>query len=120
MTTGASDDIKRATRIAREMVVTFGMSSLGPINLGPDYDDDYGNYLAEPSKVGDETQRKIDIEVKKIMDEAFEKAKIILKEQRTKLDAVAEELLKVETLDGDRFKQIMNGDTNENSTSNQV
>ncbi len=110
MTTGASDDIKRATRIAREMVVTFGMSSLGPINLGPDYEEDYGNYYPDPSKVGEQTQEKIDAEIKKLMEEAFEKAKRILKENRAKLDAVAEELLKIETMDGERFKEIMKGE----------
>ncbi len=110
MTTGASDDIKRATRIAQEMVITFGMSELGPINLGPQYDDDYG-YM-EQQHVSEETQKRIDTAVKKIMDEAYVKAQNLLKENRTKLDQVAEELLKIETMDGQRFKEIMSETNN--------
>jgi cell division protease FtsH len=107
MTTGASDDIKRATKIAQEMVVSFGMSELGPINLGAQYDEDYG-YM-ESQHVSEETQKRIDAAVKKIMDEAYVKAQNLLKENRAKLDQVAEELLKIETMDGERFKEIMNG-----------
>lgn len=111
MTTGASDDIKRATHIAREMVITFGMGKLGPINLSPDFDEDYGAYYADPQKVSDSTQEKIDQEVQNLISVAYEKAKKIIKENRSKLDAVAEELLKIETMDGERFREIMSGDT---------
>lgn len=117
MTTGASDDIKRATRIAKEMIVTFGMGQMGPINLTPDFDEDYGSYYADPQKVSDVTQQKIDEEVQNLMSEAYEKAKKIIRENREKLDKVAEELLKIETMDGDRFKEIMNGDTKTNLES---
>jgi cell division protease FtsH len=105
MTTGASDDIKRATKIAQEMVVSFGMSELGPINLGAQYDEDYG--YVEQQHVSEETQKRIDAAVKKITDEAYAKAQNLLKNNRAKLDLVAEELLKIETMDGERFKQIM-------------
>jgi len=107
MTTGASDDIKRATRIAREMIVTFGMGDFGPINLTPDIDEDYGAFYAEPQKVSDQTQQKIDKEVQSLIAIAYEKAKKIILENRARLDDVALELLKIETMDGDRFKEIM-------------
>ncbi len=106
MTTGASDDIKRATKIAQEMVMIFGMSDLGPINLGP-YTDEDSPYYYEPPKVSEETQKKIDAAVKKIMDEAYTRAKTILLQNRAKLDVVAGELLKVETMDGEKFKELM-------------
>lgn len=107
MTTGASDDIKRATRIASEMVVSFGMSSLGPINFDPSSYDEESGYFYEPAKISENTRVQIDTEIKKIMDEAFAKAEKIVRENRSRLDLVAQELLKIETMDGERFREIM-------------
>jgi cell division protease FtsH len=118
MTTGASDDIKRATRIAKEMIVAFGMGEMGPINLGPDFDEDYSSYYTDPQKVSDKTQEKIDTEVQKLMSESYEKAKKIILDNRSKLDQVAEELLSIETMDGDRFKEIMSGNTTNLESTN--
>lgn len=103
ITTGAADDIEKASQVARTMVIDYGMSSLGPINLDRErsrmYGEDYG--------ISEGLQAKIDSEVSKIIDEAHKKAKTILITNRKKLDAVASELLKKETLEGDEFKGIV-------------
>lgn len=108
LTGGASNDIDRATRIARAMVIDYGMSTLGPINLGPQYDSsDYGRAIMEPSRVSQETQTLIDKEIEKIIASASKVAKDILTKHRSKLDQIAEKLLEVETLDADEFEKVV-------------
>ena len=108
LTGGASSDIERATRIARAMVVDYGMSPLGPVSFGPLYENtDYGRAGFEPPKVSEEMQAKIDHEMAGIIDLAMKKAEAMLKKYIKKLDAVAEKLLEVETLEGDEFEAIM-------------
>jgi len=102
MTTGASDDIAKATEVARTMVVEFGMSELGPINLDGERRSPY-----EQSTVSPEMAAKIDGQVKKITDEAYGKASDILKKLTDKLDILAEELLKKETIESDEFIRII-------------
>ncbi len=102
MTTGASDDIAKATEVARTMVVEFGMSELGPINLDGERRMPY-----EQSQVSPEMAAKIDGQVKKITDEAYGKAADILKKLTDKLDVLAEELLKKETIESDEFIRII-------------
>jgi cell division protease FtsH len=109
-TTGAANDIDQATRIAKDMVVEYGMSPLGPVNFGPERDiADYGRSWAEPPQISPEMQGKIDNEVKKIIDEGYQKAVATLRTARAKLDAVAESLLKKETLESEDFEEIMGG-----------
>lgn len=105
MTTGASDDIEKATDIARQMVVDYGMSSLGPIN----YDTERNRAYGEIAQLSQEMQAKIDDEVQKIMSQAYKIAQKILKDNRKKLDRVADTLLSIETLEGEEFKRIMDG-----------
>ena len=108
LTGGASSDIERATRIARAMVVDYGMSPLGPVNFGSLYENtDYGRAGFEPPKVSEEMQAKVDREIALIIDQAMKKAEIMLKKYIKKLDAVAAKLLDVETLEGDEFEAIM-------------
>jgi cell division protease FtsH len=108
LTGGASSDIDRATRIARAMVVDYGMSDLGPINLGPQYDtSSYGRAVMEPSKVSDELQSKVDAEMRKIIDDAMKATEKLLTKYRKQLDAVAEALLEKESLDTDEFEKVM-------------
>lgn len=102
ITTGASDDIAKATEVARTMVVEFGMSDLGPINLDGERHSPY-----EQSQVSPEMAAKIDGQVKKITDEAYGKASDILKKLKDKLDVLAEELLKKETIESDEFVRII-------------
>ncbi|KKQ73645.1 MAG: ATP-dependent zinc metalloprotease FtsH [Candidatus Woesebacteria bacterium GW2011_GWB1_38_5] len=109
MTSGASNDIEQATRLARAMVVEFGMSTLGPINLGPQYDaDEMGKAMYyEPANVSPAMQEKVDAEIKNIMDTAYKEAVLLVKKNKVKLDKVAEELLRTETLDRDQFEKIV-------------
>nr|MBI5455526.1 cell division protein FtsH [Candidatus Levybacteria bacterium] len=102
MTTGASDDIAKATEVARTMVVEYGMSDLGPINLDGDRRNPY-----EQSQVSPDMASKIDIQVKKLTDEGYRHALEILKRLSTKLDVLAKELLKKETIEGEEFAKII-------------
>ena len=109
MTSGASNDIEQATRLARAMVVDFGMSDLGPVNLGPQYDiDEMGKaQWYEPAQVSQAMQEKIDKEIGKIIDVAYKEAVEIVKGQRKILDKVVDGLLVKETLDRDDFEKIV-------------
>ncbi len=110
MTTGASNDIDKATSLARDMVVEFGMSKLGPINFGPTVDvTEWGGRYLNETHISPQMQSKIDDEVKSIMDVAYKQAEAILKKTKDKLDIVAGDLLKKETLEKEDFEKIMNG-----------
>jgi cell division protease FtsH len=106
MTSGASNDIERATALARAMVTDFGMSSLGPINLSPQPDPEYGPF-GDSGSVSDAMQEKVDAEVKSIIDTGYKQAVALLKKYKKPLDAVAVALLKKETLDRDDFEKIV-------------
>jgi len=118
MSAGASNDIQQATRLARAMVVNFGMSSLGPIDLGPqmDYDEMGKPAFFEPAQVSPAMQEKVDSEIKKIVDRAHEEAISKIEENRKALDAVVEKLLKKETLDREDFEKIVGKKPSEKST----
>jgi cell division protease FtsH len=108
MTTGVASDINQATRLAREMVIEYGMSELGPTNFGPQIDyTDWGKTFWEQAQVSPEMQAKIDSQVKNIIDECYKKATEILKKLKDNLDLVAQELLKKETLEREDFEKLM-------------
>ena len=109
MTSGASNDIAQATKIARAMVIEFGMSDLGPINLGDDMGmGDFGQMeWFEGAKNSPAFLEKIDIEVKKILDSCYKAAVKLVKEKRKLLDKVSDALIKKETLDRDDFEGIV-------------
>ena len=108
LTAGASSDIERATKVARAMVMDFGMSDLGPMQFSPQYDlSDYGRSWGEPLKVSDKLQEQVDGAVKNFVDEGLKKAIALLKKYRKQLDVVSEKLLEQESLDGDEFAQLM-------------
>lgn len=102
ITTGASNDIEKATQVARAMVMKFGMSELGPITLDLERQSFY-----EQNELSPEMQAKVDAQVKMILDQAYETSAKILKKLRKKLDTLAQELLKKETLDSDEFEKLM-------------
>jgi cell division protease FtsH len=106
-TAGASNDIERATRVARSMVVEYGMSKLGPMNFAPQYDRSYAKAWGEPHKISAQLQEKVDSEIRELIDEAQKKAMTLLKKHRKQLDDVTTKLLEVETLDGDEFERVM-------------
>ncbi len=109
MTSGASNDIAQATKIARAMVIEFGMSDLGPINLGDDTGmGDFGQMeWYEGAKNSPAFMEKIDTEVKKILDVGYKAAVKLIKEKRKLLDKVSKALLEKETLDRDQFEKIV-------------
>jgi len=109
MTSGAANDIAQATKIARAMVIEFGMSDLGPINLGDDMGlGDFGQMeWFEGAKNSPAFMEKIDTEVKKILDTGYKAAVKLIKEKRKLLDKVSEALLEKETLDRDQFEKIV-------------
>ena len=105
MTTGASDDIEKATYIARAMVVNFGMSSLGAIDLDPQNSEN----PYERSTMSDAMKNKVDLETSRIMEDAHKKATALVKKYRKKLDEVSAALLAQETLEAEEFEAIMKG-----------
>ena len=108
LTAGASSDIDRVTRIARAMVVDYGMSPLGPIDFGPQegYSEWGRNYL-EPTDVSDSKRAEIDGEVKRIVNICEKVTMQILKDQRKIMDAVVIELKEKESLERDDFERIV-------------
>lgn len=108
ISTGASNDIERATTIARKMVMDYGMSdSLGPIAFGSGHDEVFlGRDMGKDRKYSEETAHKIDKEIKNLIDEAYKKALTLLTDNRSKLNAVAEELLIREKLEAVDFQEI--------------
>jgi len=102
VTTGASDDITKATEVARMMVTEYGMSDLGPLNLSSDPRMPY-----EQSTVSEDMASKIDVQVKKITDEGYKEAITILSKLRKKLDVLAEKLLQKETLESEEFERLI-------------
>lgn len=107
LTAGASSDIDRATRIARAMVMDYGMSALGPMNFSPQYETNYSRSWGEPSKISDELQRQVDSEVQKFIEAGQKRALELLKKFRKELTKVSESLLELESLDGDEFEKLM-------------
>lgn len=108
LTAGASSDIERATRIARAMVMDFGMSDLGPMQFSPQYETaDYGRAWGEPMKVSDDLQKQVDVAVKKFVDDGQQRAVDLLKKYHKQLDTVSEKLIELESLDGDEFEALM-------------
>lgn len=109
MTSGAANDISQATKLSRAMVIEWGMSELGPVNMGPDMGlGDFGQLeYYEQSSVSPGVQEKIDNEVKRIIDVCYKNAVSLIRKNRTKLDKVASALLTKETLDRDEFEKIV-------------
>lgn len=109
MTSGASNDIAQATKIAKAMVVEFGMSDLGPINLGDDMSlGDFGQMeWYDGAKNSPAFMEKIDVEVKKFLDAGYKQAVKLIKEKRKLLDKVGKALIENETLDRDQFEEIV-------------
>lgn len=101
ITTGASNDLERATQVARSMVTQYGMSSLGPVVLGRQRHEVFlGRDLGEDRNYSDQIAFAIDEEVRKIVEECYIRVKNLLSENREKVDLVAETLLDREVMDG--------------------
>ena len=108
ITTGASNDIDRASQTARDMVARYGMSKrLGTISYLSDDEVFIGGSYGKTKSYSEQVAGTIDEEVKAVIDKAYDQALELLTANRDKLDAVAEFLLKHERMDGDKFKAIM-------------
>ena len=111
VTTGAANDIERATEIARNMVTKWGLSdAMGPLTYGENEGEVFlGRSVTKRREVSDETNRKIDAEVRKIVDHAYQTAHGILKKFNDMLHIMAEALMKYETINEVQIKEIMEG-----------
>ena len=111
ITTGASNDIQRATEIARNMVTKWGLSpKMGPLMYDEGGEEVFlGRSAGQPPKaMSDETARSIDAEVRNIIDECYQGAHQILEDNRKKLDVMADALMQYETIDAEQIDDIMN------------
>jgi cell division protease FtsH len=107
--TGASDDLEKATKLARKMVTAYGMSQkLGPLTFG-DRDElvFLGREIAEQRNYSDEVAEEIDQEVRRIVEEAYRRARNILTTYRDKLDVIARQLIQVETIERPEFEALV-------------
>jgi cell division protease FtsH len=110
VTTGAQDDIDRASKIARQMVCEWGMSRLGPLALGQRHEQVFlGRDIAATPDHSDRVAGEIDAEIHKIVDDAFEHAKTLLRENRAILDMIADTLVEKETIDVPELQRIFEG-----------
>jgi cell division protease FtsH len=109
VTTGAGNDLERATDLARKMVTRYGMSeSLGPMTFGQKEELVFlGREISEQRDYSEAVAQQIDQEVRRFIDEAHDRARRTLQEYRDKLVAVATRLVEIETLDSDEFEAIM-------------
>ena len=111
MTTGASNDFERATHIARDMVTRYGMSDLmGPMVYGENEGEVFlGRSITRTVNMSEETMRKVDGEIRKIIDQQYAVARKLLEDNRDKVEAMATALLELETIDADQIDDIMSG-----------
>jgi cell division protease FtsH len=111
ISTGASNDIERATEIARAMVTKYGMSNrLGPVNYSSADEVFLGKDFSTRRNYSEEMAKEIDEEVRSIIEKAFAKAEQLLSENIGKLHLVANVLLEIETLDADQFEKLFTGE----------
>jgi cell division protease FtsH len=109
ISTGAKNDIERATTIAKKMVMDYGMSDLGPIAFGSGHDEVFlGRDLGKGRNFSEEVAFEIDKEIRKLIDESYNKAEKLLTENINKLHAVAKKLIEEEKVDADEFLTIFN------------
>ena len=112
ITTGAGNDIERATSLARRMVTQFGMSdAIGPMSVGDQQHEIFlGRELSQRRDVSEQTARLVDSEVKRILDAAYASAERVLTSNRVRLDEIANALLERETLDADDIRLLEAGE----------
>ncbi|HYX67998.1 MAG TPA: ATP-dependent zinc metalloprotease FtsH [Terriglobales bacterium] len=110
MTTGAGNDIEQATELARKMVCEFGMSQLGPLTFGKKEEQIFlGREIAQHRDYSEETAIKIDQEVRRLVDESYNRSREILAGNRDGLTRIAEALLEREVLDANEIKMLLEG-----------
>ncbi|NEN44440.1 cell division protein FtsH, partial [Escherichia coli] len=106
-TTGASNDIEKATATARKMVTEFGMSSsIGSVKLGANHNEMFGREMGGARDYSERLSEQVDAEVRALIESAHDEAWSVLNENRDILDALAQELLEKETLDQEQLRAI--------------
>jgi len=112
ISTGASNDIERATDIARNMVTRYGMSDkIGPVNYSSEDEVFLGRDFSTKKNISEAVTSEIDHEIRRIIEAAYSKTTELLKEHMDKLHVVAEGLLELETLDAEQFERLFNGES---------
>jgi len=121
VTSGASSDIEMATKLAKDMVTKYGMSNeLGPLSYGENEDEVFlGRSITRQQHMSEDTAKKVDAEVKKIIDRGYQKAKKIITEKLDDLHKLAKALLIYETLSGDEIKDLIFKNTQPKRTTNE-
>jgi cell division protease FtsH len=108
LSTGAADDIKRATELARRMVTQFGMSELGPLSFAEEEEHVFlGREITRTHNQSDETLRKIDAQIQGISRQCYERAQALLTENRVKLEKLAKALVRFETLSAEEVDIVL-------------
>ena len=113
LTTGAGNDLERATELSRQMVCEWGMSeAIGPLTFGKKEEEIFlGRDIAQHQNYSEDTALKIDQEIKKVVTDNYERARKLLEANKSSLMAIAKELLSHEVLDADQIKQLVNQTT---------
>jgi len=110
MSTGAGSDIENATDLARRMVCEYGMSRLGPLTFGKKEEQIFlGREIAQHRDFSEETARQIDLEVRRLIDEAYQSANNILSTHKDAMHRIAAALLERETIDAEEVKMLIDG-----------
>jgi cell division protease FtsH len=110
ITTGASNDIERATELARSMVCEYGMSELGPLTFGKKDEQIFlGREIAQHRDFSEDTAIKIDQQVKKIISQQYDLARTIISENNDAMERLAQALLEYESLDGVQIRRVVAG-----------
>jgi len=111
MTTGASNDFERATQIARDMVIRYGMTeALGPMVYAENEGEVFlGRSVTKTTHMSEETMQKVDAEIRRIIDEQYAKARRLIEKHKSHMHAMAAALLEWETIDSDQLDDIMAG-----------
>ena len=121
ISTGASNDIERATQIARSMVTKYGFSDkLGPINYSDSDEPFLGRDFSKTKAYSEEVANEIDEEVRRLVGEAYAKTEALLKEHSAEMERVAQALIRVETLDAEQFEDLYTGKEDAESTERKV
>jgi cell division protease FtsH len=121
ISTGASNDIMRATEIARDMVTKYGFSEkLGPVNYSDSDEVFLGRDFSKSKSYSEGIASEIDNEVRTIMESAYAETERILKENMDKLEVVAQALMRVETIDGEQFEALYTGQIDAEGLERQV
>ena len=111
MTTGAGNDIERATEMARSMVCEYGMSRLGPLTFGKKEEQIFlGREIAQHRDFSEETARQIDLEVRRLIDEAYQSAHSIVESNAPAMHRIAAALLERETIDAEEVRMLIEGE----------